>query len=104
MRVSAKNKPIVDSAINHVRCGARPLYVIAKEIRAAWRKPYFGAVPYLDAMGDLDAMRDMYGEDSAVSIVRYFLANATTWRGLVAVYIKAELHEMIRLHEKGELR
>lgn len=69
----------------------RPIYAIAREIRADWKKPYFGAVPYLDAMGDLERISDPYMYDSGESIVRYFLANSGTWRGDTAKRIKAEL-------------
>ena len=72
----------------------RPLYVIANEIAFDWRKPYFGAVPYLDAMATLDNITENYGLDSGKSIVVYFLGNATTWRGETARRIKKELHEM----------
>ena len=72
----------------------RPLYVIANEIRKDWRKPYFGAVPYLEAMAGLQSVNDNYGLDSAKSIVLYFLANANTWRGDNARRIKAELKAM----------
>jgi hypothetical protein len=74
---------------------ARPLSVIAADIQSHWAKPYFGAVPYLDAMRSLDAITDSYYEDSADSIVRYFLANAATWRGDDARRIKAELKGML---------
>jgi len=73
----------------------RPLFTIAEEIKANWPKVYFGAVPYLDAMADLSAMSDSYGLDSADSIVRYFLANASTWRGETARRVKAELKGML---------
>jgi hypothetical protein len=69
----------------------RPLHTIAREIRADWKKPYFGAVPYLDAMSGLDTINDKFGLDDARGIVRYFLANASTWRGENAKRIKAEL-------------
>ena len=59
----------------------RAIKDIAKEIRSDWKKPYFGAVPYLD---------------SAKSIVLYFLANANTWRGETARRIKAELKSMCK--------
>lgn len=75
---------------------SRPLYEIAKDIRTNWPKPYFGAVPYLDAMGSLDNVTDYYGLDSADSIVRYFLSNASTWRGEDARRVKAELNGMIK--------
>ena len=58
----------------------RAIKDIAKEIRSDWKKPYFGAVPYLEAM----------------ETVLYFLANATTWRGETARRIKAELKSMCK--------
>jgi hypothetical protein len=74
----------------------RSLNTIAREIRSDWAKPYFGAVPYLDAMGSLDTMQDKYYYDDAQSVVLYFLANATTWRGEAARRIKAELKTMLK--------
>jgi len=74
---------------------ARKLYEIAREIRADWKNIYFGAKPYLDAMGALDSIDDNYGYDSADSIVRYFLANAGTWKGETARRVKSELRNMI---------
>jgi hypothetical protein len=73
----------------------RPLHLIATEIRRDWKRVYFGAVPYLDAMGSLSAMSDSYGCDDARSVVAYFLANASTWRGDVAKRVKAELKAML---------
>ena len=74
----------------------RPLYAIAAEIRRDWAKPYFGAVPYLDAMRELNAITDKYYYDDARSIVRYFIANASTWKGDTARRIKAELRDMVK--------
>jgi len=73
---------------------ARSLSVIAREIRKNWEKPYFGAVDYIAAMSTLDKITDNYYQDSAKSIVLYFLSNATTWRGEKAKEIKAELKKM----------
>ena len=73
----------------------RPLSAIAAEISTDWQKPYFAAVPYLQAMGTLGSVGDSYGYDSGDSIVRYFLANAQTWRGDTARRVKAELKSMI---------
>lgn len=73
----------------------RPINEIAAEIRSDWKKPYFGAVPYLDAMSTLNSVNDNYGWDSGRSIVNYFLANASTWRGDTAKRIKAELKKML---------
>lgn len=78
-----------------VKTSARPLYIIASEITRTWPKVYFGAEPYLDAMRSLDLITDRYGYDEASDIVRYFLSNATTWRGEDARRIKAELKAML---------
>ena len=74
----------------------RAIKDIAKEIRSDWKKPYFGAVPYLEAMETLNSIEDNYYFDSAKSIVLYFLANANTWRGETARRIKAELKSMCK--------
>ena len=74
----------------------RPLHEIAAEIKKDWQKVYFGAVPYLNAMRSLDKISDDYYQDSADSIVRYFLANAGTWRGDTARRVKAELKELCK--------
>lgn len=73
----------------------RPLFTIAKDIEDSWPKPYFGATPYLSAMRSLSDITDYYGCDSADMIVRYFLSNATTWRGEDARRIKAELKALL---------
>ena len=75
---------------------SRPLHVIAREIRADWARPYYGAVPYLHAMASLESVSDMYGADDARYIVMYFLANAGTWRGETARRIKAELKGILK--------
>lgn len=74
----------------------RPLYVIARDIKADWKNVHFGAKPYLDAMMTLDSVDDNYYFDSGKSIVIYFLSNANTWRGAKAREIKAELKKMIK--------
>ena len=74
----------------------RPLHTIAKEIRSDWQKVNFGAEPYLSAMSTLTSISDSYYYDSAKSIVLYFLSNASTWRGVKAKEIKAELNKMIK--------
>jgi hypothetical protein len=75
---------------------ARPLYEIAREISKDWKVVYFGAIPYLSAMRTLENITDNYGMDSGDSIVRYFLANASTWRGETARRIKKELNTMLK--------
>jgi hypothetical protein len=73
-----------------------PLYAIATIIRNDWKKVYFGAKPYLDAMGGLNDISDNYGFDNAKSIVRYFLANASTWKGDTAKVVKAHLKSLVK--------
>ena len=80
--------------MTHVDVKPRPLYEIAADIRKAWPKPYFGAVPYLNAMRSLNSINDDYYQDSAKSVVLYFLSNAATWRGDTARRIKAELKQL----------
>lgn len=76
----------------------RPLYEIAKEIRKDWgSKVYFGAVPYLNALSTLDKPTDSYINESAKTMVIYFLANATTWRGETAKRVKAELKKIANI-------
>jgi len=74
----------------------RRLCDIGREITTEWSRPYFGAQPYLHAMERLEHMGDMYGQDSAESVVLYFLSNATTWRGDAARRIKGELKTMLK--------
>lgn len=74
----------------------RPLFEIAADIKKNWKPVNYGAVPYLDAMFSLDKITDNYIADSGRSIVSYFLANASTWRGDVAKAIKAELKAMLK--------
>lgn len=68
---------------------------IARMISDDWTNVYFGAVPYLNAMHALDSVNEAYGCDSGKSIVRYFLSNASTWRGEVARQVKAELRKRV---------
>lgn len=80
---------------------ARSLHVIAEEILSdinsgIWSKhAAFYAAPYLRAMRELSSITDTYLLDSGKSIVRYFLSNASTWRGETARRIKDELRGML---------
>lgn len=73
----------------------RPLNAIAADIAKDWRNVNYAAKPYLDAMFSLNSINDRFYMDSADSVVRYFLSNATTWRGDKARAIKAELKGML---------
>jgi hypothetical protein len=47
-------------------------------------------------MHSLSTIHDTYYYDDASDVVRYFLANATTWKGETARAIKAELKAMLK--------
>lgn len=74
----------------------RLLSDIARDIRKDWRPVNYAAVPYLAAMATLGSIEDRYGEDSARSVVAYFLSNATSWRGPVARDVKKELKALLK--------
>jgi len=73
----------------------RNISEIAREIRADWTNVYFGARPYLQAMECINAPSDAYYEDNGKTIILYFLANATNWRGETARRVKAELKKIV---------
>ena len=73
----------------------RSLREVAMEIRKDWKKPYFGAVPYLNAMLSLNSVEDRYLYEDGKTQVIYFLANAQTWRGEKAREIKKYLKSII---------
>ena len=79
----------------------RSLSSYAYEIASDWRtkgkgiSPY--AKPYLEAMYSLDRITDRYICDSAVSVVLYFLSNATSWKGETAKRVKKELNAICKL-------
>jgi len=69
----------------------RKIWKIAGEILETWKKPNYGAVPYLEAMRQLNDVSDNFYLDSGQEVVARFLGNANTWRGEDARRIKAEL-------------
>jgi hypothetical protein len=74
----------------------RPVYKIANEILNDWKAPYFGAKPYLAAMLTINNELENYGQDTAKSIILYFLSNASAYRGDKAKQLKAELKNLIK--------
>lgn len=74
----------------------RSLALIAADIKRGWPNMNYAAKPYYEAMYSLDKITDQFYQDSGTSIVRYFLSNATTWKGDVARHIKAELKDMLK--------
>lgn len=69
----------------------RSISQIARDIRSDWKNVNFAAKPYLAEMLYLDTPQDSCGYDSAKSIVLYFLANASSYRGEKAKTLKKEL-------------
>jgi hypothetical protein len=74
----------------------RSISSIAYDIKRVWAKPYFGAKPYLDAMTQLDNINSKYMYDDARSVIMYFLANASTFRGNDAKVLKQELKNLMK--------
>lgn len=74
----------------------RPIRVIAQDIKANWPNVNYAAQPYLEAMENIEDIADDFFQDSARSVVLYFLSNAKTWRGDAARRIKAELKAMLK--------
>lgn len=71
---------------------------LANIIYSDWTlsKVSYSARPYLDAMTYLNTIDDTFMLDSGKSIVSYFLANASQWRGEVAKEVKAELKRRVK--------
>lgn len=69
---------------------------IAHAIAKDWQNisPY--AKDYLDAMKDIQDINGSYYADSAKSVVMYFLANASSYRGDNARAYKALLKDMVK--------
>lgn len=72
----------------------KPLTIsqIAKLIIKDWPVVNYAAKPYLMAMNSLRTLDDKYGLDRGASVVRYFLSNASSYRGEMARAIKKELN------------
>lgn len=68
---------------------------IAREISRDWKNINYAAKPYLEAMRSLDSASDSFGYDSAKSVVSYFLANASGYRGDAAKAHKAALKAIV---------
>ena len=74
----------------------RNLHDIASEISRDWKNVNYAAKPYLQAMFSLENINDKYGADDARSIVGYFLANSSQWKGETAKRIKLELKSLLK--------
>lgn len=70
---------------------------IAREISRDWKNVNYAAKPYLEAMRSLDSASDSFEYDSAKSVVSYFLANASGYRGDTAKAHKSALKAIVGL-------
>jgi hypothetical protein len=85
-------KPDIDtSTIKHLNINQ-----IANIIYKDWLTLNYAAEPYLHTMSSLKTVDDNYGADSGRSIVAYFLANASNWKGPVAKAVKTELNKRLK--------
>ena len=73
---------------------------IAYAIEKDWVKVSPYAQPYLDAMKQLDDVGDNYFADTGVSVILYFLANASTYRGENAKAYKELLKFKVKQYTK----
>ena len=75
----------------------RTFQQIANDIKSIWLNVHYSAVPYLEAMLTLDTTdpNASYYYYKAEDVVRYFLANAQTFKGTDAKRLKAELESML---------
>ena len=73
----------------------RPIHEIARDIKSNWTNISPPALPFLRAMLTLEVINDNYGIESGETIVRYFLCNASTWKGEKARQVKEELRKML---------
>lgn len=91
---------VTDQNVTPVDYSKLNLSQIATCIGVDWRKQKGGvnyaAKPYLDAMSCLNSIKDNYGADTGISIVAYFLSNASTWKGEIAKAIKLELKKRLK--------
>ena len=69
---------------------------IATAIAKDWKNVNPYALDYLNAMKDIRDINGQYYADSAKSVVLYFLANASTYRGENARAYKALLKAMVK--------
>jgi hypothetical protein len=74
----------------------RPIHAVNRDIRREWKNVNYAAKPYLDVMDSLSVKTDMFYADDAISIVLYFLCNATSFRGNIAKTLKAELKAIVK--------
>jgi hypothetical protein len=74
---------------------------IAQFIIEDWSKQ--GPVPktYLEPMLEIETLDEMYGADTATSVVAYFLSSASRWKGDIARVTKKHLENLLKQHREA---
>lgn len=95
MALNVDHEETCMTVATQIQSSRRTVSQIAADIRKEWgSKVNYAAKPYLDAMAQLDCKSTVgqtYYADSAESVVRYFLSNASSFRGDKAKALKEEL-------------
>lgn len=89
-------RELVKNTLNEQVNRPRHVYQIADEIRKTWKNVNYAAKPYLDAMSQISSVAENFGAEDGRSIVLYFLANASSWRGPDAKRLKDELKASLK--------
>lgn len=76
----------------------RPLCNIAQDIIEDWDNINEYAKPYINAMLSLEPNEENYGQDSAASIISYFLANSTSYITSKSDKYKDELRNLLKIY------
>lgn len=76
---------------------------IAQFIIEDWSKQ--GPVPktYLEPMLEIETLDEMYGADTATSVVSYFLSSASRWKGDIARVTKKHLENLLKQHREARV-
>lgn len=96
MSVLKPVKPAAVASVTAEELRTLDLGQLGRIVHRTWKRPYFGAVPYLQALCELESIDHEYGCDPGRQIVAYFLSNAQTWKGPDAKLVKAELNRRLK--------
>lgn len=92
---TAMRKPAPKSEVTIPDLKPMTISQLAKLIIKDWGVVNYAAKPYLMAMNELTDINSAYGLDTGASIVRYFLSNASSYRGPIARAVKIELRRRL---------
>lgn len=75
---------------------------IAEIIKQDWKTPHPWAASSLDFMLSIEDISEIYLDDTAVTIVQFFLENADTWQSPTAWAVKGKLTQLIREQQRKQ--